>query len=147
MLELEPAGRAVSRQYLRSRRDDLIILCCPPAVMQHSQRHPCWRGWEGSAEDRQISLSHSPGARSRDKPELRYDFAGRKREGRGALDKTVAAALFYPFTLLTVTRACAMNATEVELLQTQRQARSNLVTILFTNNTGLLLWGPQFRSM
>lgn len=55
------------------------------------------------------------------------------------MDKNVAAALFYPFAFLTLTQACVLNATEVELLQTQRQARSNLVTIHFTNNYWLLL--------
>lgn len=89
--------------------------------------------------------SPSRGAGWRDRPELRSDFAGRKGEGRGASDKSVAVALFYPFPLLTVTQACVMNATEVELLHTQSRARSNLVTILFRNNTRLLSLGPRFR--
>lgn len=84
----------------------------------------------------------SRGARRRDRPALRSDFAGRKGEGRGVLDKSAVVALFHPFP---VTQACVMNATEVELLHTQSQARSNLATILFCNNTGLPLEGPHVR--
>lgn len=85
----------------------------------------------------------SRGAGWRDRPELRSDFAGRKGIGRGESDKSAAAALFYPFSLLTGTQACVMNATEVELLHTQSRARSNLVTILFSNNTGLFYGGQK----
>lgn len=46
---------------------------------------------------------------------------------------------FTLFSLLTVTPAGAMNATEVELLHTQSRPRPNLDTILSRNNAGLLL--------
>lgn len=81
-----------------------------------------------------------------DRPELRSDFGGRKGEGRGASDKSAAVALFYPFSPLNCDPGlCVMNATEVELLHTQSRASSNLVTILFSNNTGLLLRGASIQ--
>lgn len=47
---------------------------------------------------------------------------------------------FALFSLLTVTQAYVLNATEVELLHT-KQIQANLGAILSRNNAGLLLQG------
>lgn len=72
----------------------------PPHRRYH--HHPPRRRQGGSSRDTQ-TLPHPPapflsqrGREEGDRPGLRSDFAGRKGEGSGALDKSAAVALFHP---------------------------------------------------
>lgn len=130
-LELEPGLRRPRRWYVGHR-----AMTSPRRVFNLSLCNSPKATHVGEAQEEARGQTGSRGPGWRDKPELRSDFAGRKAEGRGASDKSVA--VFYLFSLSTVSRACVMNATEVELLHAQCSARSNLVTILFGNNSRLL---------